>query len=213
VTDPGDAKTAIGELEAIRKHLVMAHARWTLYREIYRSAKGDIDVLNAVSGLGFGIIHDSLIDTIILDITRLLDKDGRTLSLRRIVSGLDDKKTAGLLNKDLDEVADAIKTLKIHRDNRVAHVNQETALDATKLPELDVKMFEGGLKLLGELMNKLAEQLGADRYDAYEPIMEPAGTAIVVYLRCGLQAVELGQKAVFGKISKEELFEEVAKLA
>ncbi|HUY92724.1 MAG TPA: hypothetical protein VMV10_28545 [Pirellulales bacterium] len=210
---PLAVETAVNKLEVARKHLVMAYARWTLYREIYRSGKDNIDVLNAVTGLGWGMIHDLLIDSIILDITRLLDKDGRTLSLRRIISDLDDEKTAKLLNKSLDDVADAVKILKIHRDKRVAHFNQEIALDARKLPSLDAKMFEDGLKRLGDLMNKLAEHLGADCYDGYEPVTDPTGTSIVVYLRCGLQAAELGKKAVLGEISKEELFEEVAKLA
>lgn len=207
-------EAAIERFEAARHHLVAAHSHWIFYREIYRSGKDNIDVLNAVTGWGWATIHDLLIDSVILHITRLLDRRHGTLSLHKIIDKMSaPQKTRKQLISDLKEVEDAVETLLVHRHKRVAHNNQECAIDKAKLPDLDTTTFEAGLKLLGALMNKIAEQLGADRYDAYEPVMEPTGTAIVVYLRCGLQAVELGQKAVFGKISKEELFEEVARLA
>ncbi|MBA4020280.1 MAG: hypothetical protein C0483_24225 [Pirellula sp.] len=205
--------------KAVSEEVIYAHAYWKLYEGLFRKSKETIAVLNKVAGFGWRAIHDSLVSSIILRLTRVMDpaRNGKNenLSLARLVDVAiigKDEETVCKLKADLDRIKVELESLKFHRDKRLAHNDLECRLDKKLAPALPPELFQTALASISEVMNEIGKLLG-NNYSIFDPVMEPDAVSIVMHLEDGLAMSALKQRVRMKQISAEELWQEFRKLA
>lgn len=108
--------------ERLQDDLVWLHGRWKLYRHLYGVSELRIELLNETASSFFHQLQNTLLDDVILSISRMTEKKkvaGReNLVLAQLIQKLDESEFSDLLSrleKQLDEIEKACEPLRKNR--------------------------------------------------------------------------------------------------
>jgi hypothetical protein len=206
---PNDLQT---EYDILSKDLAYVHAQWTLFQELFNPKSAE--VMTTVTAFGWTMIHDAVVDSIILSLTRLLDpaQSGNrdNLTIPRLITISDPAKQVGLETKRKLATAQ-LEDLKTHRNKRIAHTDHRHKTKTEELPPLSHEKINNAMSAVVDLMREIRKQL-SDGYTEYEPISEPTGSSIMLFLRAGVRVLALEREVKCGRITKDELYERVNKI-
>jgi hypothetical protein len=141
-------------LEAIRRELVWVHARWKMNSQLFRSGEKRVALLNAYGGAFFASVQRTLVDDLVLGISRLLDpasmraKTNHTLeSLLTIIPSGSSSDQRALLAAELVLLRESCAPLLVHRNKRVAHRDAQVILSPSEnpLPGLSYELLDQAL--------------------------------------------------------------------
>lgn len=79
-------RNEIAEFEELTRIIHQLHEQWVVYQELFCHSQGRVNHLNHRTGFVFFLIRAALQDAILLGITKAIDGDKRTLSLRRAIA-------------------------------------------------------------------------------------------------------------------------------
>lgn len=186
--------------EELRKLVHWLHEEWVAYQAMFGHSAERVAMLNQRTGLVFEHIDTAFFDSIMLGITKAIDGDKRTISLRRAIAKLckapanSTKEVRTQLSnrkrKLLERHADLRRVctpILQHRDQRIAHHESKVALGETNLPPVSRNMIREAMNLLADLFHDIAVErdgIGAGFYGA-ELDMEPSCHALFNVLRAG----------------------------
>ena len=141
--------------------LVLVHAKWLEYRELYAHSSERLDLLNRTSGFFFKIVQDGLWDDVLLHIARLTDPvqtaGNENLTVQILPSLVADEEIQEEASTLIEHCIEKSAFAREHRNKRLAHRDLLLASDETAVPLSGVSRahIEDMLASLRELMNKL----------------------------------------------------------
>lgn len=148
----------LGEIfDAIHNDMIHLHATWDVYEELFTS-QDVIDSMNKLCPFVARTIQDSLLDGVLLSITRLCDHQrGKNLTFKHLIKHLDPPADfTKELYECLNKINTAIEPFIQHRHKRIAHTDLDHALaDNANLPTFSRSSVEETLSLIREFMNKI----------------------------------------------------------
>lgn len=160
--------------EKIEKLVVDLNSNWKLQNDLFQAPE-NIDIFNDAAPAVWTILRDSLIDTVFLDISRLMDppqtmgKDN--LSLAYIISIIPHPDTANAASEKYIQVRNTYrKSIQKWRNLKLSHNSLDTIKGVQKLPDVDfdlIDQFVEDINSLTELLNSA----GPDIQTNYVPIV------------------------------------------
>lgn len=168
------------------------HGKWIIYCQLYGTSQERIALLNKSASTFFRIIHDVLLDEVVLALTRLTDpdksvgKDNR--SFGQLIEQLDNiGKYSGLVNSleiKLTKLNAQCAPFREWRNRRIAHSDLLTALSLhpDPLPGISRDSIKQALQIASAFMNEFATFFG-ENYTAYDQFwMEADGEPLISIL-------------------------------
>ncbi len=141
--------------------LVLVHAKWLEYRELYAHSSDRLDLLNRTSGFFFKIVQDGLWDDVLLHIARITDPvrtaGNENLTIQILPPLIEDRELQKEARIHLERCIEKSVFAREHRNKRLAHRDLLLASDEKAVPLSGVSRahIEDMLASLRELMNKL----------------------------------------------------------
>lgn len=137
--------------------VVWVHVVWLEVLKLFGS-KQNIDILNKYGSFIFKIIEDSLIDQILLHISRLTDpsksRGNKNLSLKCLLDYVDSRIDKDILGKLINSAIKASQFARRHRNKRLAHKDLDLMLSKSKqLEPYDREDIENALNEIRSVMN------------------------------------------------------------
>ncbi len=163
----------------------LLHSNWRIFRQLFGTDEGRIQLLNRFAGVAFGTFQRVLYDGTILALGRLTDPAGtkgrENLSLERLLEAVEAEGHAPLVEQMRDELAALTAHctgMRALRNKRIAHSDLDTYLARANginhLPGPSRADIEGALDGVRRLMN--AVSMHYDRKQiAYEHLIVPLG--------------------------------------
>lgn len=149
---------------------------WRIYRQLFGSSEKKSRFLFNISGLTFSVLENSLYQTCLLKISRLLDPEtsGRTrenLSFRRIYTYLAESgRGSETFSKILEEAENLSENIRAHRNTIFAHRDLPTSRQTEKLYLPSRKEIDSVVERCGELI-KHVEREYFDSHAILDPIV------------------------------------------
>jgi hypothetical protein len=184
----------LGELfEALSSELAWVHWRWKQYRILFGEKPSQIDLLNESAPLFFRIVHDTLYETTLLGISRLVDRpetmNKQNLTMQRLPPLISDQplqiETLNLIEKARNTAAFAID----QRNRFIAHRDLKLALgkDTQALEEATRGKVEKSLSALWDVLDRI-ESAYCKAHSVYDFTPSSADARALLYvIRDGLQ--------------------------
>ena len=123
---------------ALRNEVLWLHVVWRQYRVLFGTSESRYEFLNKAAGPFFGLLDDTLRESVFLNICRLTDKPvvagKKTLTLRRLPGDIDDSTLAARVRLLVCEARIAAKFARDWRNRRIAHRDLELALSEGPQP-------------------------------------------------------------------------------
>ena len=206
---PESIKDIFNEL---KNQVTWVHTKWENYRQVFGTSEKRLRLLDECAHAFFLIIHNALIDDVLMSLSKLTDPAGKKTKkhlsfekLQKRVKKNCDHELASELQARLDDLKKKSGVIRTHRDKRLAHLDSEVAMkQGLNLNKISVKMVEEALALAGEYMNAIEGHYYPTEFLYEGGISSPRGDGndLVAILKDGLRFKEL-LKA--GKIPLEEL--------
>ena len=141
------------------------HEKWAIYCALFDKSDERIDILNEVSPYFFWTVQNSLLEDIILHLSRLTDpaaQSGRSnLSLFALPDAINDPRFDSIKSEISQLVEDAkAKTdnFREWRNKRIAHRDLTLALNQSEsLPSVQKKDIEKALSSIGKVLANLRD--------------------------------------------------------
>lgn len=160
-----------GEVEKIYKHLhgdvLELLWRWNMYNQLYMR-KETVDLLNETASNTFGLIQNSLIDSILLLICRLTDphmgRGGRDENLtfemlKNIISDGNDPEPKSKIEDELSRLEPFLDEARSARNKRIGH-NDLPSITANKSFPIKIQSLIEISIGFGRLLNVVEEYFG-----------------------------------------------------
>ena len=193
---PESIKDIFNEL---KNQVVWLHTKWENYRQVFGTSE-KLKLLDECAHAFFLIIHNALIDDVLMSLSKLTDPAGKKTKkhlsfekLQKRVKKNCDHELASQLQAKLDDLKKKSEVIRTHRDKRLAHLDSEVAMkQGLNLDKISVKMVEEALALAGEYMNALEGHYYPTEF-LYEGGISSYGDgdALVAILKDGLRLKEL----------------------
>lgn len=182
---------------------------WLLYRQLYGS-EVRVSLLNNSGGHLFHILQHSMLDRLLLGLTRLTDpaKTGKhaNLSLSALVEEEElQPQLKDRLSQQLTVLHMSVGAMREHRNKRIAHADlaaltdPEAALQGYKIDDI-----ENALNQVAEFLNSYEFQ-SSDSHTAYDQCILPIGGDGERLVRC-LKEAEAFRDAVFAGLVLKDLW-------
>jgi AbiU2 len=178
---------------ALWNEVAWLHTKWNQYRQLYAHSPERVSFLNTVAGQFFAVVQQTLMDDILLHLTRLTDpprsvgKDNLTLlTLPELPIG---PALASELKGLVQAAHRACKSMRSSRNQRIAHTDLSSALTSTFDPHPKRIEVEAALGAVRAVLNRLEMHYWQSE-TLYQDVL-PAGLeaeSLVYYLRKGSQA-------------------------
>jgi hypothetical protein len=161
---PGEIPEAHREIfDAIDHEITWLHLVWKMYRQLFGRDKETVDLLNSAIPAFARVIQDSLLDDVLLSVSRLSDpvdsgkgRDNLVLErLRPLVASAEDERLMAKFDGALSSLNSTCANLKPHRDKRIAHLDLGVALKSVILAGYSRQMIEDALLALRNAMNAI----------------------------------------------------------
>src|SRR5271157_3512876 len=206
---PESIKDIFNEL---KNQVVWLHTKWENYRQVFGTSE-KLKLLDECAHAFFLIIHNALIDDVLMSLSKLTDPAGKKTKkhlsfekLQKRVKKNCDHELASQLQAKLDDLKKKSEVIRTHRDKRLAHLDTEVAMkQGLNLDKISVKMVEEALALAGEYMNIIEGHYYQTGTYEFAIASYGDGDALVAILKDGLHFKELLKAE---KIPLEELCQE-----
>jgi hypothetical protein len=196
--------TTIEELfEELRNEINWLHAKWIIYRELFDHSEERVDLLNECASAFFYIIERTILDEILLSLSKITDR-ARTgkyenltfAQLQERIETLGEQQLSSQLHKLLDDLDNKCEAFRTHRHTRLAHLDLDTAIKggAKQLPSVSRQMIEDALLLVREYMNTIERHYSQSETGYQYFIMHTGSEALVTMLKFGLRYYELARE-------------------
>jgi hypothetical protein len=180
--------------QPLNNELTWINAKWQIYLQFYGTKKEDLDLINRMSPTLFRIIQDTLVDDLILSISRLTDppftklgkKTRENLTFSRLFQEIDSKKHPHLLTKLqtlLDRLQLSCESMREQRNKRIAHTDLDTKLNANLLPAVTRSMLEEALKLCSDIMNAISIEFRDTQIAFDHVVLNDDGNTLLLHLQ------------------------------
>jgi AbiU2 len=151
---------------ALYNDVVWLHAKWNQYRILFAESPERIELLNGVAGFFFRMIHEVLLENVVLHVARLIDppqsgtkKKKDNLTLSRLKAAVEEK--APELIAEIAKLVGRARTeasfIKEWRDRRIAHRDLKLAMNdpIVRLPEISCARMERVLLAVRAILNEV----------------------------------------------------------
>jgi len=167
--------STLGQLYfALYNDVVWLHAKWNQYRILFAESPERIELLNGVAGFFFRVIHEVLLENVVLHIARLIDppqsgkkKKKDNLTLLRLKAAVEEKSPE--LSAEIAKLVGRARTeasfIKEWRDRRIAHRDLKLAMNdpIVRLPEISCARMERVLLAVRAILNEESITFGRAR--------------------------------------------------
>jgi hypothetical protein len=176
---------------ALQDEVIWLHAKWIIHRQLFGTSEERIDLLNDFGPDLFQIIYDSLLNDVLLTMSRLTDpaisfkKENLSLSrLTNMIEGTEDKEfltEIRALQAKTDEQCEPFRRL---RNRVIAHNDLAAALSHhhDPLPDITRQMIENGLSSIRDYMSAIDTFFDATETDYKQPHLRGDGDSLIHYL-------------------------------
>jgi len=179
--------------EDLNQEMAWLHAKWIMYRQLFAATERRIALLNASASVFFRVIHDTLLDDVVLTICKLTDDRGTGARRNAVLDELLHVETIRsrpevlvTLTAQLTAVKNSTAPLRFVRNKRIAHRDFDTALASDEdLPGVSRTSVEDALRPMREAMNT-AHSCFSHSELSYQVFMSADGNALVETLKRGL---------------------------
>lgn len=147
-TVSGEKQWPRNVFQAVFRSVAILHDRWRTFSEVFGQSKERIGLLNRRNGRVFRTFQDVLLDAVVLDVCRLLDRHSvmkkETISLERAIVELsrppqDPERLA--LEDEFLRLRQLADNLLSHRHQRVAHDAKAVALSKEVVPGISRRLI------------------------------------------------------------------------
>jgi hypothetical protein len=204
-------ETIKSTFDDLKDEVAWLHTIWENHRQLFQTSEKRRKLLAEWAYAFFLIIHQVLIDNVLLLLSKLTDPagEGKTQrlsseTLQKRVEKHGDHKLVSELKETLGKLKEKSHVIRTHRNKRLAHIDMEVKMKRAELDHVSVEMVEEMLALAGAYMNaveghyyqrEVRYQFGIDSYSDAD--------ALVTKLRHGLRFEQLIKDE---KIPSEDLF-------
>ena len=202
------ASSIVSELfKPLKRSAILLWTDWLLYRQLFGSEER-ISLLNDSGGHLFHVLQHSMLDRILLGLSRLTDpsKTGKksNLSFAALVEQLDQQsELKDRLSQQLGLLSESVATMREHRNKRIAHADLAALMDPeAALQWYKIDDIEGALSQVAELLNSYELQI-ADSQTAYDLCILPTGHDGERLVRCLKEAEAFRVAALVGMVPKD----------
>jgi hypothetical protein len=138
------------------------------------------------------LVDEALSAEILLHISRMLDKDSRTLSIRRLAKlAKQDPTLQAAIEHAIEDASRKAAFAKDWRDNRIAHLNRDHALNrnATPLKRADREAFDGALDAITKALGVVETHYCGTEPTTFAHVAIPGNADVLIdVLRDGVKA-------------------------
>lgn len=208
---PVDVKEIFGPLS---NEILWINAGWNRFKKIYcgdeESLEMDprrIELLTAVASTFFGELQGTLLDSVVLGISRLLDPKEmgpyENFVLERLEDRVRERGDVGLANQlaeERNDLKDYCEPLRDNRDKKIAHWDRD--FDAPGTIDLRPDRIEGALSKVADFMNKVKVHYTSAETGYQAPIVTGDADALIVALK---KAVDYDDAVDEGEIPRDRL--------
>jgi len=190
----------------IENQVIALNAEWHIYQQLFENEE-DWQLLVQSSAYGWAVLHDALVERCIFRITRLIDRDKRTVSIPNLIriarkEGVCDLGKA--LDADVDALKKGAKKLKKLRNNVLAHHNYDVAIGRRAYPIVSMAMIKSLIGRITDLCQSFRRRFGLDHF-AYDMLVGAWADGITASFRRLQRFEELRKQVRRGELSNHEL--------
>lgn len=189
-----------GLWSTLDREVTWLHGRWIIYRQLFGTNEGRVDLLNKSAGTFFNVLQDVLLHDVQLSLSKLGDSAGSgsrknlTLeALHQILREAGEIAAADKMEIPLKEFAAACVKIRHRRNKWIAHFDRSTMLNDDVIPRMGPSReeIEVALDAIRRAMNCISLHY-TDTTIGYEHFsMQADGEALIQNLRRGLRYREL----------------------
>lgn len=150
-------------LGVVNNQAIQLSLRWKLFCQLFDSGTENIELLNRSGSNVFGLFQRLVLDDVMISLSRLTDPEksfgNENASVRNVLT----KAKASLPADTIAEVESLNKELENHvlnirkyRNKALAHADLDHALNVSELPSVTYDELEKAMKVLQEIVNKVA---------------------------------------------------------
>lgn len=205
---------AIDEIwQAIDYEVTWLHGRWSIYRQLYGTNEGRVEILNRSAGTFASMLQDVLLDDVQLGLAKLGDPATSRIKGGTVVENLTLENlcqsviATGALQAKLPSLLSAYNAacadVRDRRNKRIAHFDLHTMLGSNvSISGPSRAEVEAALAALRGIMNCICLHF-TNSQTGYEHIMlDSDGDSLIALLRRGLRYQDL---VIDGAISPDDL--------
>ena len=217
-----DIERHLGEVyREIDQDVSRLHARWKLLIQLFGSQES-VDILNASSPFSIFAIQESLMNSVLLRITKLTDPAnsncGRfaNVSFANLLNNLPDDATPDLIDNltaKLGTIKNETEEFRLLRHKSLAHRDAAFALDPDCiLPGITKAKLRDVLKLFREFMHEIQKYYGWSG-SLYENIeLGRDGNSLLLHLAGGKKYIDLHEHKGKSTMNDSEICEQLKTL-
>jgi hypothetical protein len=162
-------KELAGIYEQLERDIIWLHGKWNIYRQLFGTDPGRIEMLNECAPGFFRVCQDAFLHDVVLELSQLSDpaenfqQENLSLpALLKYIQSLNDPEFQATIQKHLDEVKAHCAPFRKWRHKRLAHRDLRVALKDTSdpLPGISRQKIEEVLRCIRELMNMVRLKFG-----------------------------------------------------
>ncbi len=147
---------------AIDDEIVQLFYRWKIFSQLFDSDKEAVQLLNQSGSNVFALLQTLIIENTYLTLARLTDPERtgvyENLSIRNLVAKIEADLNENLRKNVCRKLAklDAVsKSLRKHRNKRIAHLDIDHAIKLKSLPSVTYGDLEDALELVRSIMQDI----------------------------------------------------------
>ena len=177
-------------LDEIEQDVFRLARIWDTFRYLFATDKRHVDVMNAVSGGFFVMVHQLLFDDAIPRVSKLTDPAGNrhqeNMSLERLLRATEWQTTDPIkwqrYRSRLDDVEAACKPCRDHRNKRVSHKALELFTNAISIHDPMMKMIDDARQAIHRFLHDIRIDLGHGSLSFDLPDAEGDAEKLLTYL-------------------------------
>jgi hypothetical protein len=146
---------------AMYKELVLTSKKWEEYNDLFLTKSSRMELINRSAPLFFSIFEDSIINDILLSISRLTDPPitagFKNASLKRALSLIKEETTKQDLTKELNFLDQKVSTIRELRNKNISHIDFDNLFNQGPKPVIEVtkKDIEESIKMAQIIFNSI----------------------------------------------------------
>lgn len=205
---------AIDEIwQAIDYEVMWLHGRWSIYRQLYGTNEGRIEILNHSAGTFASMLQDVLLDDVQLGLAKLGDPATSRIKGGTVVANLTLENlcqsviATGSLQAKLPPLLSAYNAacadVRDRRNKRIAHFDLHTMLGSNvSISGPSRAEIEAALAVLRDIMNCIFLHFTNSQTGYEHIVLDSDGDSLIAVLRRGLRYQDL---VIDGAISSDDL--------
>jgi hypothetical protein len=199
---------ARGIYEQLYSQVSLLTFNWLTYKKLFSVDQEQIDLLDRTGRSFFQAYHDTLLNDVLLSLSRITDNPksakGARISLRRLLLHLDlnvDPVFTSKFKTLIEQAEQDCVPVRQHRNKQVAHLSLDTVVNSrlNPLPDLNVKQIDDALGKVQKALI-LYSLTVLDESHLFEPIQAVRdATSLLFFLQRGLKCIDEDHE---GQLSK-----------